>query len=79
MCGRTDGGSVELPKMWKDVQVQTSDGEEVRAIGDVHSPEEQRSEMFADSASAAESIWHAEKYYGRAEDLQSHTRRIIGE
>ena len=38
MCGRTDGGSVELPKMWKDVQVQTSDGEEALAIGDVHSP-----------------------------------------
>ena len=61
--------------MWKDVQVQTSDGEEARAIGDVHSPEEQSREMYADSASAAESIWQAEKYY----DLQSHTRRRIGE
>ena len=79
MCGRTDGGPVELPKMRKDVQVQTSDGEEARAIGDVHSPEEQSREMYADSASAAESIWQAEKYYGRAEDLQSHTRRRIGE
>ena len=38
MCCRTDGGSVELPKMWTGVQVQTSDGEEARAIGDVHSP-----------------------------------------
>ena len=70
---------MELPKMWKDVQVQTSDGEEARAIGDVHSPEEQSRETYADSASAAESIWQAEKYYGRAEDLQSHTRRRIGE
>ena len=68
MRGRTDGGSVELPKMWKDLQVQTSDGEEARAIGDVHSLEEQSRETYADSASAAESIWQAEKYYGRAEE-----------
>ena len=79
MCGRAGGGSAELPKMWKDVQVQTSDGEEARAIGDVHSPEEQSKDTYTDSASAAESIWQAEKYYGRADDLQSHTRRRIGE
>ena len=48
-------------------------------LATVHSPEEQSRETYADSASAAESIWHAEKYYGRAEDLQSHTRRRIGE
>ena len=51
------------------VQVQTSNGEEARAIGDLHSPEEQIRETYTDSASAAESIWQAEKYYGRAEDL----------
>ena len=52
MCYKTDGGSVELLNVWKDVQVQTSDGEEARAIGDLHSPEE----TFSTIASAAEYI-----------------------
>ena len=65
--------------VWKDLQAQTSNGEEAHTIGDVHSPKEKGRGTATTNANAAESKWQAEKYYSGAEELQSHSGERTGE
>ena len=70
---------MELPKVWKDLQ--TSDGEQAPAIGDVDSSKKHKARERLRPEPMLHRVckWQTEKYYGRADDLQSRTRRRTDE